>query len=117
MPSTVLAGITVDVSDDGFFTRPEAWTVGMASEIAAREGIDQLTEEHRQIVKFVRERYLNKERPPTNRILSKRYDIPVRQLYRLFPKSPIKLAAKIGGVPEPRSYLGGCVVGWGSPTK
>ena len=117
MPNTVLAGITVDVSDEGFFTRPEAWTEGMASEIAAREGIDQLTEEQWQIVRFVRERYLNKERPPTSRMLSKRYDISVRQLYRMFPKSPVKLSAKIGGVPEPRSYLGGCVVNWGPPKK
>jgi len=38
MPNTVLAGITVDVSDEGFFTRPEAWTEGMASEIAAARG-------------------------------------------------------------------------------
>lgn len=117
MSTTVLAGITIDVSEEGFFTRPEAWTEGMAPEIAAREGIDPLTEEQWQIVRFVRERHLNKERPPTSRMLSKRFDISVRQLYRMFPKSPIKLAAKIGGVPEPRSYLGGCAVNWGSPTK
>src|SRR5665213_2034615 len=104
VPNTVLAGITVDVSDEGFFTRPEAWTESMASEIAAREGIDQLTEEHRQVVTFVRECYLNKERPPSSRMLSKSLDISVRQLYRMFPKNPIKLAAKIGGVPEPVSY-------------
>jgi tRNA 2-thiouridine synthesizing protein E len=112
MPTTILEGTTVDVSDEGFFTRPEAWTEGMAPEIAAREGIDQLTEQHWQIIKFMRERYLNKERPPTIRLLSKHFDISIWQLYRMFPKSPIKLAAKIGGVPEPRSHLGGCVVNW-----
>jgi sulfur relay (sulfurtransferase) DsrC/TusE family protein len=40
MPRTDFAGTTVDVSDEGYFIKPDLWTEDMALEIAAREGID-----------------------------------------------------------------------------
>jgi TusE/DsrC/DsvC family sulfur relay protein len=114
MPTMTFTGLSVDVTDDGFFTNPGQWKEEMAREIAAREGIGQLTDDHWKVIRYMRSRYLGNERPPTARFVSKHFAISVRQVYQLFPKRPMKVAAKIAGVPEPRMYLGGCGVNWGN---
>ena len=37
MPTTTIAGTTVDRNDEGFFTDPDQWTEAMAPELAAAE--------------------------------------------------------------------------------
>jgi tRNA 2-thiouridine synthesizing protein E len=86
----------------------------MASEIAAREAIGHLTDDHWEVINFMRTRYLGNERPPTARFVAKHCGLSVRQVYQLFRGRPMKVAAKIAGVPEPRMYLGGCGVNWGT---
>ena len=41
-----LAEVTVDVTSEGFFAKPEQSTKEMAPEIAASAGIDHLTDDH-----------------------------------------------------------------------
>ena len=105
MPTATFATVTVDVNDEGFFTKPEQWTEEMAPEIAAQEGIDHLTEEHWQVIKFMRSEYFDHGTGPTVRVLGKSSGVSVKELYQLFPKGPAKMAAKIAGIPKPR----GCI--------
>ena len=42
MTAKTIAGVDVDVNDEGFFTEPDQWTEAMAPELAAEEGIDEL---------------------------------------------------------------------------
>ena len=105
MRTVTLAGVEVELDDDGFFARPEQWTEAMAPEIAAAEGIDELTEDHWRVVKFMRAQYLESGAGPTVRVLGKTSGVPIKELYQLFPKGPAKLAAKIAGIPKPR----GCI--------
>ena len=95
--------VTLDA--EGFFTDPGQWTEDMAPEIARAEGIDQLTERHWQVVRFMRNEYQVKGTGPSVRALGKISGVPVRELYQLFPKGPAKIAAKIAGIPKPR----GCI--------
>ena len=113
MQTTTFKGITVDVTQDGFFTKPEEWSEAMAPEIAAREGVDELSDDHWHVIRFMRACYLEGSRPPSLRVASKRSGVSSKRLYELFPQRPIKKAAKIAGIPEPRLYLGGCVASWG----
>ena len=53
----------------------------------------------------MRDRYLASGTAPSIRSLGKESGVPVKELYRLFPNGPAKLAAKIGGIPKPR----GCI--------
>jgi dissimilatory sulfite reductase related protein len=105
MPTTTLAGATVDRNDEGFFTEPAQWTEAMAPELAKAEGIDELTEDHWRVIKFMRSEYFEKGTGPTVRMLGKTSGVSVKQLYQLFPKGPAKTAAKIAGIPKPR----GCI--------
>jgi dissimilatory sulfite reductase related protein len=105
MTSTTLAGETVDVDAEGFLVDPGRWNEEMAREIAAGAGIPQLTDRHWQVIRFMRETFLQTGSAPSIRSLGKTSGVPIKELYELFPKGPAKLAAKIGGIPKPR----GCI--------
>jgi tRNA 2-thiouridine synthesizing protein E len=105
MPTATIAGVDVAVNDEGFLLEPKQWTEDMANEIARHEGIDPLTSQHWQVIKFMRKEYFEKGTGPTVRALGKTSGVSVKELYQLFPKGPAKLAAKIAGIPKPR----GCI--------
>ena len=105
MSTTTISDSAVELNDEGFFVHPEQWTEAMAPELARRDGIDQLTEMHWKVLRFMRAEYFEKGTGPTVRVLGKTSGVTVKELYELFPKGPAKLAAKIGGIPKPR----GCI--------
>ena len=70
-----------------------------------REGIDELTDAHWQVIRFMRSEFLAKGTGPTVRVLGKTSGVSIKELYQLFPKGPAKVAAKIAGIPKPR----GCI--------
>ena len=105
MSTVTVAGIEVDVNEEGFFTDPDQWTEEMAPELAAVEGIDELTDRHWQVLRFMRSEQAEKGTGPTVRLLGKTSGVPVKELYQLFPTGPAKIAAKVAGIPKPR----GCI--------
>jgi tRNA 2-thiouridine synthesizing protein E len=105
MSTTTIATTEVELNDEGFFVDPEQWTEDMAPELARREGIDELTDPHWTVLRFVRNEYLTKGTGPTVRMLGKTSGVSVKELYQLFPKGPAKVAARIAGIPKPR----GCI--------
>jgi tRNA 2-thiouridine synthesizing protein E len=105
MTMTLIADAPVDVDAEGFLTDPEQWNETIAAAIAAENGIPELTERHWLVVRFMRDRYLATGTAPSIRSLGKESDVPVKELYELFPKGPAKLAAKVGGIPKPK----GCI--------
>jgi TusE/DsrC/DsvC family sulfur relay protein len=105
MTVATFATTDVELNDEGFFEHPEQWTEAMAPEIARREGIDELTDAHWTVIRFMRAEYLEKGTGPTVRVLGKASGVSVKDLYQLFPKGPAKVAAKIAGIPKPR----GCI--------
>jgi tRNA 2-thiouridine synthesizing protein E len=100
-----VAGRVVELNDEGFLVDPSEWTEDMASELAAREGIEALTDRHWVVIRFMRKEYNEKGTGPTVRVLGKTSGVAVKELYELFPKGPAKTAAKIAGIPKPR----GCI--------
>jgi dissimilatory sulfite reductase related protein len=105
MPTATITGVDINLDDEGFFADPSQWSEPMAVEIARQEGIDPLTDEHWQVIRFMRSEYAEKGTGPTVRVLGKTSGVTVKQLYQLFPKGPAKTAAKIAGIPKPR----GCI--------
>jgi TusE/DsrC/DsvC family sulfur relay protein len=105
MSTTTLAATEVELNDEGFFVHPEQWTEEMAPELARREGIEELSPQHWQVLRFMRTEFLEKGTGPTVRVLGKTSGVSVKELYQLFPKGPAKVAARIAGIPKPR----GCI--------
>jgi tRNA 2-thiouridine synthesizing protein E len=105
MTTKTVAGHTVDINDEGFFTDPAQWTEDMAPALAREVGIDSLTDRHWTVLHFMRKEYDAKGTGPTVRVLGKTSGVSVKELYQLFPKGPAKTAARIAGIPKPR----GCI--------
>jgi dissimilatory sulfite reductase related protein len=103
-PSTI-TGVPVERDPEGFFADPNQWSEEMADEIARENGVDELTDRHWIVIRFMRNAYLENGSAPSIRTLGKVSGVPIKELYQLFPKGPAKLAAKIAGIPKPR----GCI--------
>lgn len=106
MTSRVLAGTEVEVNEEGFFVDATQWTDEMATELAEEWGVPTpLTDQHWQVLHYMRQEYFEKGTGPTVRKLGKSSGVSVKELYQLFPKGPAKLAARVAGIPKPR----GCI--------
>jgi tRNA 2-thiouridine synthesizing protein E len=105
MPTKTVAGSEVTVNDEGFFEDPDQWTEDMAPELAREEGIEELNDDHWVVINYMRKEYFEKGTGPTVRALGKTSGVSVKELYKLFPKGPAKIAARVSGIPKPR----GCI--------
>ena len=101
MSTITLVGKDVARTDDGFFEDPSQWTEDMVPDLAKAEGIEQLTDRHWVVIRFMRSEYLTKGSGPSVRALGKSSGVAIKELYELFPKGPAKQAAKIAGIPKP----------------
>jgi tRNA 2-thiouridine synthesizing protein E len=100
-------GKEIETDNDGYLKESNQWCEGLAEVIAEKEAIT-LTPEHWEVVRFVRDFYLEFNTSPAIRMLVKAMANKFgeekgnsRYLYRLFPKGPAKQATKIAGLPKP----------------
>jgi len=105
MSTMTIAGSEIELNDEGFLVDPDQWTEAVAVELAKENDIDPMTDQHWQVINFMRKEYFEKGTGPTVRVLGKTSGVSVKELYQLFPKGPAKIAAKIAGIPKPR----GCI--------
>jgi len=103
MATKTLAGVTVEVNEEGYFMDPSKWTKEMAVEIAKEEGVE-LTDQHYLVLNFVRNRFATGE-ALTIRGVGKSGIVDIKGFYGLFPGAPMKKAAKIAGIPKPASCI------------
>ena len=104
MTTKQLAGVTVELNEEGFLQDPNQWTPELAAELAKEEGIE-LTDAHWQIINWCREKGLESGASPTLRQITKGTGISTKELFKLFPKGPAKKVAKIAGLGKQQ----GCV--------
>jgi len=105
MATKTIAGVTVQVNDDGFMTNPAEWTKAIAVEMAKEEGIEELTDAHWKVIDFSRQSAASSGASPTLRTITAGCEISTKDLFTLFPKGPAKKVAKIAGLGKPE----GCV--------
>ncbi len=101
----------IEVDKAGYLVRYQDWEEDMVPVLAKQENI-ALTEAHWEVVRFVREFYLEYETSPAIRALVKAMAQKFgpekgssRYLQRLFPKGPAKQATKLAGLPKPAKCL------------
>jgi tRNA 2-thiouridine synthesizing protein E len=100
-----ILGKTLAIDKDGHLLIFGDWNEELAREIALREGIGELTDDHWTAIRYMRKVHEREGAPPSLRRLTKESGIDTKALYRLFPNGPAKKAAKIAGVPKPKSCV------------
>ncbi len=103
MAQKTFAGITIDVTDEGYMTSSSQWTKEIAVEIAKEEGIT-LTDKHFAVIEYLRDRVAKGE-ALTIRSIGKSGVVDTKGFYELFPGAPLKKATKIAGVAKPASCV------------
>ncbi len=101
----------VALDAEGYLINLEEWSTDIAEAIAKEEGLE-LTDEHWEIIRVLRDFYQRFEQAPAMRPLVKAVARALGEekgrsihLMRLFPGSPAKLAARIAGLPKPTNCL------------
>jgi len=103
MATKTIAGITLEVNEEGYLADPSKWTREIAIEIAKEEGIE-LTEKHFEVLNYLRERHAKGE-ALSIRSVGKSGIVDIKGLYDLFPGGPLKKSSKIAGIPKPVSCV------------
>jgi tRNA 2-thiouridine synthesizing protein E len=101
MAQKTYAGISVDVTEEGYLTNASQWTKEIAVEIAKETELT-LTEKHFEVLGFIRDRFTKGE-GLTIRSIGKSGIVDIKGFYELFPGAPLKLASKMAGIPKPVS--------------
>ncbi len=98
-------GKKFEVDEDGFLQSFDQWCEEWVEYVKEQEGIKELTDEHRKVIKFLQDYYKKNGIAPMVRILSKVTGYKLKKIYELFPSGPGKGACKMAGLPKPT----GCV--------
>jgi len=108
MPIVNLGGKQVGLNEEGCLEDPDDWDEKVAEDLANAEHIDEMNENHWEVINFMRE-YFGKFRlsPQPSEIL-KELNLSIKQFYQLFPSGPLR-ACRIAGLPLP-PYPCGCQV-------
>jgi len=101
MAQKTIAGVNLEVTEDGYLENSSEWTEEIAKEIAKEESIE-LTDKHFEVIKFIRE---NAESGLTIRKVGKSGIVDIKGFYDLFPGGPLKISTKIAGIKKPASCV------------
>ena len=109
--SLIVEGREIALDKDGFLVDLSDWNEAVAEALAAREELE-LEDEHREVLRLLREFYAEFQLSPATRSLIKYTALKLgpekgNSLYlnRLFKGTPAKLAAKLAGLPKPSNCL------------
>jgi len=104
-------GRVLETDEDGYLQNLPDWSIDVATEMAMKDGIE-LSDNHWEVINFLRQYYDEYKIAPAIRILTKamakklgREKGNTRYLYKLFPDGPAKQACRYAGLPKPT----GCV--------
>ena len=105
-------GTSVEVDEEGYLVTLSDWTEEIAVALAHSDDEVVLSEDHWEVINFLREYYDEYQIAPAVRVLTKAIGKKLgkakgnsKYLYELFPYGPAKQACKYAGLPKPT----GCV--------
>src|SRR3972149_6282170 len=95
----------IEIDEDGFIQEPDRWNESVAVALAVTEGVNDLTDRHWKLVRYLRDYYLKFGGAPLIRKLCKDTGFKLNEVYEMFPTGPAQGACKVAGLPKPT----GCV--------
>ena len=101
----IIPGKPIHLDDEGFLATRTEWTPELADALAREAGL-ALTPQHWKVITFCREDAARQNGlSPGLRRIAQLSGVSMKELYALCPKGPGKLAARIAGLPKPKSCL------------
>ena len=104
-------GKTLETDEEGYLADLNQWEPGVA-DVMSKEDDLELSEDHWEIINFLREYYEEYQIAPAVRVLTKAVGKKLgkdkgnsKYLYELYPYGPGKQACRYAGLPKPT----GCV--------
>lgn len=104
-------GKTVETDEEGYLTDLNVWDEDIAKVLAKQDNLE-LTNNHWEVIHFLREYYNEYQIAPAVRVLTKAIGKKLgpekgnsKYLYELFPYGPAKQACRFAGLPKPT----GCI--------
>ena len=99
------------VDAEGYVIDPQDWSEALAQEFARQENI-QLTEDHWEVIRFMREYFDEHQVIPDARHVMKYLATRLgkasrNMLFELFPYGYVKQACRIAGMKRPRAWSTG----------
>jgi TusE/DsrC/DsvC family sulfur relay protein len=97
--------MSVEKTENGYLVDVNDWTKEIAAEIFKEEDIDP-TQEHWDIIDYVREQVIDEGAEPNERGIMKAMGkkwgrkVSSKEMYEMFPGMPSKQGLKIGGLPQ-----------------
>ncbi len=111
MPQIEVNGKTYETDEEGYLVNLADWNMDVANYIATTENLN-MTEQHWEVIDFLRKYYDEFQIAPAVRVLTKAIGKKLgpekgnsQYLYELFPYGPGKQACKVAGLPKPT----GCI--------
>ena len=102
-------GVVYETDNQGFLKNSLQWSYELGIHMAELDGIS-LTEEHWEIINYLREYYEDYNIAPPMRMIIRVFkktfgeeNANSRYLYQLFPEGPMKQGSKYGGLPKPKN--------------
>ena len=100
---TMIAGVNLDLTEDGYLKNLSQWNKEVALEIAKEEGIT-MTDRHWDVITYLQDQF-KKEKPLSIRSVGKSGVVTIKEFYDLFPQGPLKKSSRIAGIPKPVSCI------------
>ena len=100
-------GKTLETDEEGYLANLSDWEPGVAEHMAAQDDLE-LSENHWEVINFLRDYYEEYQIAPAVRVLTKAIGKKLgkgKYLYQLYPYGPAKQACRYAGLPKPT----GCV--------
>jgi dissimilatory sulfite reductase related protein len=98
-----IAGKDVEVNEEGYMTDLSEWNNEIGEEIAASVNI-RLGPRHWDVIGFLQREFRNGVALSIRKV-GKSGVVDIKEFYALFPPAPLRLAAKIAGIPKPASCI------------
>ena len=111
MPVIEYSGMKISVDDEGYLLSIDDWNETVARALAAKEGVEEITKEKMDIIKFMREYYKEHHSFPLLRGVCRRVH-QSKDCYSEQFLDPLK-AWKIAGLPKPDEHVIGELRGEG----
>jgi len=99
-------GNSIELDGNGNLVDPKAWDEDVAKALAAEDDtMGELTQEHMDVLNYLREEYFENSNQPMERAINKDMGkiwgkkISSKDLYKLFPGAPSKQGNRIAGLP------------------